>query len=124
MFEDNPMPAQPEDDLERMLAEDEAAILDEGFSKRVMDQVKPSAPWRQLTLSGAGLAGLGFAVGGASRIVQHFNLTGWVDGAVAAVRSTEASTNFQSASDPVQLAVIAIAAGLTFLVAAVVIQAR
>src|SRR5262245_54367949 len=114
------MPTEPEDDIERLFAEEEAAIRDDGFSRRVVDQARPARPWRQTILYGSGFAGAGFAVGG---IVQLYSkappVTTWLPDVSSAVQGAAAETTFSGTLDGVQLAGVAVAAGITFLIAAV-----
>lgn len=114
------MPTEPEDDIERLFAEEEAAIRDDGFSKRVEAQAKPAKPWRQTVLYGSGFLGAGFAVGG---VVQLYSkappVTTWLPDFSGVMQGAAAETTFSGALDGVQLAIVAVAAGVTFLVAAV-----
>ena len=114
------MPTEPEDDIERLFSEEEAAIRDDGFSRRVMDQAKSVKPWRQTILYGAGFAGAGFALGG---MVQLYSkappVATWLPDVSGVVRSATAETTLSASLDGVQLAIVAVAAGITFLIAAV-----
>lgn len=125
MYEDSPMPPEPEDDLERMFAAEETAIADDGFSQRVMEQAKPASPWRRAIIFGAGFAGFGFAVGAMVEAASRLP-PGWLQlpdfsGAAATASISRAVEN---ASDATQLAVVAVIAGISFLVAAIAAQTR
>ena len=117
------MPPEPEDDLERMFAAEEAEIEDNGFSRRVIDQVKPPNPWRPAVLLGAGFAGSGFAIGGMVEAASNLPPDWFPDlsGGLATAGLGEA---VQQASNPTQLAAIAVVAGISFLIAAMAVQAR
>jgi hypothetical protein len=128
MFEDGPMSQKPEDGLERMFAAAEAAIRDDGFTQRVVEQVERADKgvlWRRTAIYGAGLAGAGFAVGGIFEMAPHLpKMSGWFDGVVSAVSTAGVEDAVQNASDATQLAIVAVLAGVTFLVAAVTLQNR
>jgi hypothetical protein len=123
MYEERPMPPEPEDDLERMFAAQEAEITDDGFSQRVVEQAKQAKPWRSAILLAAGFTGFGFAVGGIVEAASQLPADWFPDfsAGMAAARLGEA---VQQASDPTQLAIVAVVAGISFLVAAMAIQAR
>lgn len=118
------MPQEPDDDLGRLFAEEEAAIGDDGFSQRVVEQARPASPWRSTAIYGAGIAGFGFAVGGISQLTPHLQVTQWMDRLTGAVTSASAGGALQNPSDATQLAIVAVLAGITFLVAAVAAQSR
>jgi hypothetical protein len=125
MFEERLMPPKPEDELERLLAAEERAIRDDGFSRRVVDQAGKVIAWRRTAIFGSGLAGLGFALGGIVELTPHLpNITGWLDGLLSTTRTIDVSGAVQGASDGAQLAVVAVIAGITFLVTAVSLQSR
>jgi hypothetical protein len=125
MFEDRTMPSEPEDQLERLLAADEAAIGDDGFTRRVMDSADKGLMRRRTAIYGAGLAGLGFAIGGFVEMAPHLpNMTGWLDGLVSSVNSASVQEAVRSSSDATQLAIVAVLAGVTFLVTAFTLQNR
>lgn len=121
------MPQEPEFDLERLLAEDEAAIRDDGFSKRVADEVGRSKGVRTVTLYGAGMVGFGIAVGS---MVEFFprDLTNWFGEVNATVttdlgRVSQVGEMLQGGGVPM-LAALAIAGGLLFSIIAVATQGR
>lgn len=119
------MPTEPEDDLERLFAEDEAAIRDDGFSQRVTDQARPATPWRQAVIGGAGFAGAGFAIGGIAQLSSKFPpVATWLPDFSRVMQGAALETAVKNANDATQLAVVAVAAGVAFLIAAVAIQAR
>ena len=76
MFEGTGMTTQPEqpDDLERMFADEEAAISDDGFSSRVMEQAPGGFGWRRTIVYGAGMAGFG-ASAPAEVLYEKFGIT-------------------------------------------------
>jgi hypothetical protein len=114
------MPPEPEDNLERMFAAEEAAIRDDGFSQRVMEQAGKTTAWRRTAIYGAGVAGFGFAIGGITEMAPHLpKLTEWLDGATNAIATTNVTEAVRGASDATQLAIAAVLAGLIFLVTAV-----
>ncbi len=107
---------QPDGELERMFASEEAAIRDDGFAVRVVQKTRTNMAWRQTAIYGAGLAGFGFAAGGIAEMAPHLpSLTGWWGGVSGAL---------QTAPDPTIMAVSAVVAGVSFLLAAVAIQTR
>jgi hypothetical protein len=122
MDEERPMAPEPEDPLEAVFAAEDAAILDDGFSQRVMDRSEQSYRWRKTAIYGAGLAGAGFAVGGIVEMAPHLRLAEWLSGMTGAVSGAVENANLpgaaQNASDAVLLALLAVAAGFTFLIAA------
>ncbi len=122
MDKERPMAAEPDNQLEAMFAAEDAAILDDGFSQRVMDRGEQSYRWRRTAIYGAGLAGAGFAVGGIVEMAPHLRLAEWLSGLTGAVSGAVQNANLpgaaQNASDTALLAIVAIAAGFTFLLAA------
>jgi hypothetical protein len=125
MFEERPMPPEPEDDLERMFAAEEAAIQDNGFTQRVMEHSGKIAARRRTAIYGAGIAGFGFAIGGITEMAPHLpKVSGWLDGVTNVIAPTNVSAAVQGASDATQLAIVAVLAGLTFLITAVAVQSR
>ena len=128
MFEEFPMPPQPEDKLEKLFAAGENAIRDEGFSGRVLEQVgaaQKSLAWRRTAIYGAGLAGLGFALGGIVEMAPYLpDVSGWFGNVTSAVEVASISGAVQGASDATQLAILAVLAGLACLVTAVSMQSR
>jgi hypothetical protein len=125
MFEDRPMPPEPEDQIERLLAAEEADIGDNGFTQRVLDRAGNDLVRRKTVIYGAGLAGLGFALGGIVEMSSHLpNLSGWLDELVKSLSATRVEEAVRGASEGGQLAVVAILAGVSFLVAAVSLQNR
>src|SRR5690348_13977707 len=96
--EDTPMSEPrnpgPEDSIEGLLAADEAAIKDEGFSARVMEDVKTVNRWRRPAIFGAGFIGAGFALGGLTELGPRLRLAEWFGEARAAVDASvgQAST--------------------------------
>jgi hypothetical protein len=119
------MPPEPENELERMFAAEEAAIVDDGFTQRVMEQAKPTSPGRRAIIFGAGFAGFGFAVGGMVEAARSLPAD-WVrlPDFTGALQTEQIGQAVQNASDPTQFAIVAIVAGISFLIAAMAIQAR
>ena len=119
------MPPGPEDELERLLAAEEQAIRDDGFSERVAEQAGKGTTLRQFAIYGSGLAGLGFAVGGIVELSPYLpDFTLWVDNAARAASNIDVQGTVQSAPDGIQLAAVAVIAGITFLLSAVSLQNR
>ncbi len=119
------MSPQPEDGLEKMFAAEESAISDDGFSRRVIERTGRELAWRRTAIYGAGLAGLGFALGGILEIAPHLpDVSAWFGGVTSAVQLSDLSGAVQGASDATQMAVVAGLAGLTCLIAAVSLQNR
>ena len=119
------MSPEPEDQLERLLAAEEAAIGDDGFTQRVMDRADKDLVRRRTAIYGAGLAGLGFAIGGIVEMAPHLpNISSWLDGLVSSVTSASVQEAVRGASDATQLGVVAVLVGLSFLIAAVTLQNR
>jgi hypothetical protein len=124
MFEGTSMPTLPPeqpDDLERLFSADEAAINDDGFTKRVMEQAHAGIGWRQTIIYGAGMAGFGAAVAGITKMAPYLpKMPDWWGGV---------STQLQNAPsiDPTNPAVMisaAVVAGVSFLALAVAMQER
>jgi hypothetical protein len=128
MHEEHPMPPGPDDQLERLMAAEEVAIHDNGFTRRVMDNagaVDKAIMWRKTAIYGAGFAGFGFALGGIVELTPHLpNIAGWFDSAVSAMSAARVEEAVIGASDATQLAIVAVLAGITFLVTAVTLQNR
>lgn len=123
MFKDPGMtiqtPEQP-DDLERLFAAEEAAIRDDGFSKRIVDQVRSGIGWRRTAIYGAGMAGFGVAVASIVDLAPFVpEMTSWWNGLVGDVQSAGAPT-----TDTALLAIAALVAGISFLLVAVAAQDR
>ena len=122
------MPPEPEDQLERLLAADEAAIKDDGFAEHVMaraGEADTALLWRRTAIYGAGLAGSGFAVGGIVEMAPYLpDFSSWIDGLAGSLSSTSVQDAVRNASDATQLAIAAVLAGVTFLIAAVTFQNR
>lgn len=122
----------PDDRLERLLAADEAAIADDGFTQRVMDgagAVDKAMVWRRTAIYGAAFAGFGFAIGGIVEMTPHLpdflpDLSSWVDGLASAMSTANVEQAVKGASDATQLGVVAVLAGITFLITAVTLQNR
>jgi hypothetical protein len=127
MDKDRPM-SGPEDNLEKLFAADEAAIKDEGFTARVMQDVKATRQWRRPAIYGAGAIGAGFAVGGISELAPHLKLLEWFTGLTNSVRASAAQVDLshaaQTTPDALQFAIVALAAGTVFLVGALAVQSR
>jgi hypothetical protein len=125
MFEERLMPPGPEDELERLLAAEEQAIRDDGFSGRVAERAGKGTALRQFAIYGSGLVGLGFAVGGIVELSPVLtNVGSWFENVTRAAQSIDVQGSVQGASDGIQLAIVAVVAGITFLVTAVSLQNR
>ena len=76
------LPDEPgADALERFFAAEEAAIADDGFSKRIVEKARDEISWRRRIVYGAGMAGFGVALASIIDMAPHLpKLTGWVDG--------------------------------------------
>ncbi len=123
MFKDPGMtihtPEQP-DDLERLFVAEEAAIRDDGFSKRVVEQARDGIGWRRTAIYGAGMAGFGVAVASIIDLAPYLpKITTWWNGLVGDVQSAGAPT-----TDATLLAIAALVAGVSFLLVAVAAQDR
>ncbi|HEV7691241.1 MAG TPA: hypothetical protein VGO52_10475 [Hyphomonadaceae bacterium] len=120
--------SEPEDNLEKLLAADEAAISDEGFTARVMDDVKTTRQWRRPVILGAGAIGAGFAIGGISELASRLKMDEWLTGVTNSVRASAAQVDLthaaQTTPDSVQFAIVAVLAGLSFLIGAMALQSR
>ncbi len=113
-------PEQP-DDLERMFADEETAIRDDGFTSRVMEQAQGGFGWRRTIIYGAGMAGFGAALAGIMEMSPYLpKVSGWLGGLSNAVQSSPAP----DPSSPTMLIVGALVAGVTFLALAVAAQER
>ncbi len=129
MYKDGPMSQEPEDKLERMFAAEEAAIRDDGFTQLVLEraeQADKGVMLRRTAIYGAGLAGAGFAVGGIFEMAPHLPKlsVGWADSMASALTATSVEEAVRGASDGTQLAIVAVLAGITFLITAVTLQNR
>jgi hypothetical protein len=125
MFEERLMPPEPEEKLGRLFAAEEQAIRDDGFSERVAERAGKGTALRQFAIYGSGLAGLGFAVGGIFELAPILtNVGSWFENVTRAAQSIDVQGTVQGASDGMQLAIVAVVAGITFLVTAVSLQNR
>jgi hypothetical protein len=127
MFEGAPMANEPEDELERLFASEEAAIRDDGFTQRVVEMAAQQGAWRRTAIYGAGMAGFGMAVGGIAEMTPHLpvlDFSKWTETMNSAAQEVSAGASLQGASDSTLLALTAVVAGVTFLLTAVAIQAR
>ena len=129
MFEGAPMTNEPEDELERMFASEEAAIRDDGFTRRVVEMSARQGIGRRTAIYGAGMLGFGMAVGGIFEMAPHMpSLAGWLDDLQSATQSVTQTASLgaslQGASDATLLLITAVVAGVTFLVTAVAVQSR
>jgi hypothetical protein len=124
MFEGTGMTTQPPerpDDLERMFADEEAAIHDDGFTSRVMTHAQGGFGWRRTIIYGAGMAGFGAALAGIMEMSPYLpKISGWLGGLSHAVQNTPTP----DPSNPAVLIIGALVAGVTFLTLAVVAQER
>lgn len=121
------MANEPEIDLERMFAEEESAIRDDGFTRRVVETAGRAGAWRRTAIYGAGMAGFGMAAGGIVEMAPHLpalSFSGWTESMNSAARTISAETSLQGASDATLLALTAVIAGVTCLIAAVAVQSR
>ncbi len=116
-----PQPPEPPDDLEGMFADEEAAIRDDGFSSRVMEQAHSGFGWRRTIVYGAGMAGFGAALAGIMEMSPYLpKLSGWWGGLSSAVLAGAAP----DPSNPMVLIIGALVAGVGFLALAVAAQER
>lgn len=114
-------PPERPDDLERMFADDEAAIRDEGFSSRIIDLAHGGVGWRRTILYGAGMAGFGAALAGILEMSPYLpRLAGWWGGLSGAMQGQAVP----DPSSPAVLVVGALVAGAGFLALAVAAQER
>lgn len=124
MFEGTGMTTQPPeqpDDLERMFADEEAAIRDDGFSSRVMQQAQGGFGWRRTIIYGAGMAGFGAALAGFMEMAPYLpKISGWWGSMSSALQSGAAP----DLSSPLVLVIGALVAGVSFLAVAVAAQER
>jgi hypothetical protein len=124
MFEGTSMTRQPPpqpDDLERLFADEEASIRDDGFTARILEQAQGGFGWRRTIIYGAGMAGFGAALAGIMEMSPYLSkLSGWIGGVTEAVQNAPAP----DPSSPMVLIAGALAAGLTFLALAVAAQER
>lgn len=124
-----PDPTEPGsgDTLERMLAAEEAAIRDDGFSQRVMEKAGLRTSVRRATIYGAGMLGFGFAVGGAMELAPYVpalpKITGWYERANAALTVDGLRTAAESGGLGFAVMGVALAAALISMVA-VAVQGR
>jgi hypothetical protein len=121
------MAEEPEDGLEALFRQEEAAIRDDGFSARVAGQVSRAQRFRNLVIYGAGMAGFGVAVGGISKFAgAHPLQVNWmapVDNARDLVAGGGVFETLSSAG-PMWMVVAAAAAGVGFFLVSVLTQER
>lgn len=100
------------DELARLLAADEAAISDDGFSARVMSQARVTRRNRNVALYGAGMIGFGVAAGSISEAASR---SPWLKAWVAEMDAFLAAPQLPSVLDsgPAGIVVIAMLAGIT-----------
>lgn len=132
MPSEKPMPQEPEFDLEALLAAEEAAIKDDGFSKRVVAEAGRSRGVRKVTLYGAGMVGFGIAAGSIVNAAQDMpSWTGWltrvnteVNTALTNTASTDVGSLAQSSGMPLMMAGAALAGVILSAVALLSTQNR
>lgn len=125
MFEGTGMSNQPPeqpDDLERMFASEEAAIADDGFTARVMDEAHSGGlGWRRTIIYGSGMAGFGAAVAGIIEMAPSLpSMSGWWPTVSTALQAAPET----SVSSPLLIVAAALVAGASFLAIAVMAQER
>ncbi len=122
MSDQNPdQPGEPGDDaLASLFAAEEAAIRDNGFTRRVVDQAHDRIGWRRTAIYGAGMAGFGVAVASIIDLAPYLPaMTGWFEGVSADLREVG-----QGAIDPTLITLAAVIAGVSFTLVAVFAQER
>jgi hypothetical protein len=124
MFEGTGMTAQPPeqpDDLDRMFADEESSIRDDGFTSRVMERAHGGFGWRRTIVYGAGMAGFGAALAGIMEMSPYLpKISGWLSGLSRAQQGAAAP----DPSNPAVLVIGALVAGVSFLAVAVAAQER
>lgn len=112
-----------EDELERLLAAEEAAIADGGFSARVVQAASRTGSGRKLTLYGAGMIGFGVAAGSLSEAAaESETFAAWVEQGRRFLDTPQLPAALQVGDTG--LIVLAGCIGLVFSVVALVAQTR
>jgi len=125
MFEGSGMSDHPErsdegdDALASLFAAEEAAIKDDGFTKRVVEQAHDGISWRRAAVYGAGMAGFGVAVASIVDMAPLLpDMSGWWNNLSGELRLAD-----QGSFDPMMITIAAVIAGAS-LCAAVLVQER
>jgi hypothetical protein len=127
MFEGSGMSDQPErfeedgdEALASLFAAEEAAIRDDGFTKRVVEQAHDGISWRRTAVYGAGMAGFGVAVASIVDMAPLLpEISGWWNNLSTEIRLAE-----QGSIDPMAVTIAAVIAGASFMVFAMIGQER
>ncbi len=108
-----------DDALASLFAAEETAIRDDGFTKRVVEQVNDGIGWRRTAVYGAGMAGFGVAVASIVDMAPLLpDLSGWWS-----TISSELRVAGQGSFDPTMITIAAVVAGASMCLA-VLIQER
>lgn len=108
-----------DDALAAMFAAEEAAISDDGFTKRVVEQAHDGFSWRRTAVYGAGMAGFGVAVASIIDMAPLLpDMSGWWNNL-----SGELQLAGKGSFDPMMITIAAVIAGASMCVA-VVMQER
>lgn len=107
------------DELASLFAAEEAAINDDGFTKRVVEQAHDAISWRRTAIYGAGMAGFGVAVASIVDMAPLLpDMSGWWNNI-----SSELKLAGQGSFDPMMITIAAVIAGASLCVA-VLVQER
>lgn len=107
------------DELASLFAAEEAAIRDDGFTKRVVEQAHDGIGWRRTAVYGAGMAGFGVAVASIIDMAPLLpDMSGWWNNL-----SDELKLAGQGSFDPMMITIAAVIAGAS-LCLAVLVQER
>lgn len=117
-------PERPEDlgddALASLFAAEEAAIRDDGFTKRVVEQAHDGISWRRTAVYGAGMAGFGVAVASILDMAPLLpDMTGWWSNLSGELRLAG-----QGGFDPAMITIAAVIAGASFMLVAMFAQER
>lgn len=108
-----------DDALAALFGAEEAAIRDDGFTKRVVEQAHDGISWRRTAVYGAGMAGFGVAVASIIDMAPLLpDMSGWWNNLSGELRLAG-----QGSFDPTMITIAAVIAGAS-LCLAVLVQER
>ncbi len=109
-----------DDALASLFAAEEAAIRDDGFTKRIVEQAHDGISWRRTAVYGAGMAGFGVALASIIDMAPFLpEISGWWNNL-----SSEIQLAGQGSVDPMMITIAAVIAGASFMLFAMIGQER
>lgn len=108
------------DALASLFAAEEAAIRDDGFTRRVVEQAHEGHGWRRTAVYGAGMAGFGVAVASIVDMAPFLpEISAWWNNLSSEIQLVE-----HGSIDPMAITIAAVIAGASFMLFAMIGQER